>query len=80
MGGQWIYAAENEFRFVSLLPEYILKDFMVRPFINKYGWNHYQRWRDNFPKIKIKTCPSKVCRWIISLKTYVYFIIKNLLH
>ena len=53
MGGQWLYAAENEFRFVSLLPEYILKDFIVRPFINKYGWNQYQRWRDNFPKINI---------------------------
>jgi putative transferase (TIGR04331 family) len=60
MASQWIYANENEFNFISLLPDHIVKDFIIRPFVHQYGWSQSERWRERFPKIKIDSGEKKL--------------------
>jgi len=53
MSTQCLEAFDNEFTFISLLPDYILNDLVVRPFKYEYGWSYHDRLKDRFPKIKI---------------------------
>ncbi|MDQ6770836.1 MAG: LIC12162 family protein [Gemmatimonadota bacterium] len=53
IAGQMLAYFDEQFKFVSLLPDSIQRELVVRIAPSDYGWSQKQRWQDRFPSIRL---------------------------
>ncbi len=53
ISSQYLDYLQDQFRFVSALPNFLQREILVRVFPEDFGWSQEDRWKDCFPEINI---------------------------
>jgi len=64
LASQWLDYAGFQWRFVSALPERLRAHLLVRLDVKDYRWAQEQRWRDQFPRIRVDSGKTPIARLV----------------
>ena len=53
ISSQYLDYLNDQFRFVSALPNFLQREILVRVFPEDFGWSQEDRWKARFPEIRI---------------------------
>jgi putative transferase (TIGR04331 family) len=71
ISSQFLDYLDDQFKFVSSLPEELRQELVVRAQPNMYEWNEFDRWNDEFPDITFDNGNQNIAKQIKNSRVYI---------
>ena len=71
LAGQWLDYFNDQCRFFDALPDEIRRRFLVRLYLQDYGWGQAARWREHFPDLRLDEGRVPIASLIKKSRLYI---------